>query len=502
MRGLKLKFPVSKFEAVLGMKKGNIAMKISKTRLSVASGLVVAAIIASLSPMQTANSAVTKITINVNQSPWLDAYKKLILDYTKETGVEVDVRVFPYTEMRPTLVTDIQASNRTYDVYQYDELFTHEFAANKWIVPFNQLDPNFKLDPNIGSYGNFMFWNSVKKFSDPKGEVMSMPLNGNTNVFLYRKDIYAQLNLKVPTTWEEVLANSAKIKAANVVKYPYVIRAQAVTSGNSVTYDYSHILASYGGKFFNKEGEDWTPVINSKAGIAAAKTLRDLAQYGPEASNTIGQAQVIAAMQSGDAAQGQVVFAAANAMNDPEKSSVAGKIGFAVMPKGCATCNPGVVSGTWAMSVPAGLSAERQQAAYQYITWVMSKKAQIKFAEYGGVPTRTDVISSANLTSTQRDYLDVYQKGLAYATANIRYVFSAPMLVATEARLGAIAAGSVTPESGVKKLYFDLQKIVSDFDYTMSESKAITITCSKGKKSVKITKVDAKCPTGYKTTKK
>jgi len=462
-------------------------------------GTALMAILATLLPATFASAEVTKITINTNQSPWLNAYKKLILDYTKETGVEVDVRVFPYPEMRPTLVADIQASNRTYDVYQYDELFAHEFAANKWVKPLKQVDPNFKLDPNIGSYGNFMYWNPTKRFSDPKGDVMSMPLNGNTNVFLYRKDIYEKLGLKVPTTWDEVLDNAAKIKAANLVKYPYIVRVQAAASGSSVTYDYIHLLASYGGKFFNKEGEDWLPVIKSKEGIAAATTLRALAKYGPSATNTIGQAQVIAAMQSGDAAQAQVVFAAANSMNDPAVSSVAGKIGYAVMPKGCASCNPGIVSGTFALSIPTGLSPEREQAALKYMNWILSKKAQTKFAEYGGIPTRTDVIADANLTPVQREYLNVYQKGIPFAQSNVRYLFSVPMLAATEARLSAIAAGNITPTAGIKALNSDLQNIVRNFDYTMNDSRATTLTCVKGSRTLTVTRigVQPKCPPGY-----
>lgn len=470
-----------------------------KWRKVFVAGTALMAILATLLPVTTAQAEVKKLTINVNQSPWLNAYKKLILDYTKETGIEVDVRVFPYTEMRPTLVADIQSSNRTYDVYQYDELFTHEFANNKWVKPFTEVDPNFKVDPNIGSYGNFMYWNPTKKFSDPKGLVMSMPLNGNTNVFLYRKDIYEKLNLNVPKTWDEVLANAQKIKDANLVKYPYIIRAQAVTSGSSVTYDYIHILASYGGRFFNKQGEDWLPIIDSKEGKAAATTLRALAKFGPTATNTIGQSQVIAAMQAGDAAQGQVVFAAANSMNDPAASRVAGKIGFAVMPKGCASCNPGVVSGTWAMSIPTGLSSEREQAALKYINWVLSKKAQIKFAEYGGIPTRTDVISEANLTADQKDYLSVYQKGLAYATENIRQLFAAPMLAATEARLGAIAAGTITPIAGMKALNADLVNVVKNANYSLNESKSTSIVCVKGARTLTVTRVgvDPKCPPGY-----
>jgi multiple sugar transport system substrate-binding protein len=468
-----------------------------KWRKVAVAGTALFAILATSLPMSAAQAEVKKLTINTNQSPWLNAYKKLILDYTKETGIEVDVRVFPYPEMRPTLVTDIQASNRTYDVYQYDELFTHEFANNKWVKPFKSIDPDFKIDPNIGSYGNFMYWNPTKKFSDPKGDVMSMPLNGNTNVFLYRKDIYEQLNLKVPTTWEEVLANAAIIKAAKVVKYAYIIRTQPTVSGASVTYDFIHILASYGGRFFNKQGEDWLPIINSAEGRAAATTLRALAKYGPPATNTIGQNQVIAAMQAGDAAQGQVVFAAANAMNDPVASKVAGKIGYAVMPKGCASCDPGVVSGTWAMSIPAGLTSEREQAALKYINWVVSKKAQIKFAEYGGIPTRTDVIAGADLTATQRDYLGIYQKGLPFISENIRQTFAAPMLSATETRLGAIAAGTLTPIAGINALNADLTKVVKASAYAVNEK--TTIVCVKGDRQISVTRsgADIKCPPGY-----
>lgn len=448
-------------------------------------------------PLSFANANVTKITVNTNVSPWVEAYKKLILDYTQETGVQVDLRVVPYPEMRPLLVQDIQASSRTFDVYQYDELFAHEFAANKWVTPLKEINPKFSLDPNIGSYGNFMFWNAAKKISDPKGTVVSLPLNGNTNVWLYRKDIYAQLNLKVPTTWDEVLANAEKIKQANVIKYPYIMRTQATPSGSSITYDMAHIMASYGAKFFKAEGVDWSPAVTSKEAIAAATTMRKLVKYGPEATNTIGQAQVIAAMLAGEAAQGHTVFAAANQMNNPALSKVAGKIGFAVMPKGCAECNPGVVSGTFALSVPAGLSSERQLAAYNYINWVLSKKAQTKFAEYGGIPTRTDVIAAANLTSTQRDYLDVYQQGMKFVSPNVRYLFSAQMLSATETRFAAIAAGTLEPQAGMRELSSDISKIVKDFDFKMSGTTAVTITCTKGTKQLKITKINAKCPKGF-----
>jgi multiple sugar transport system substrate-binding protein len=151
------------------------------------------------------------------------------------------------------------------------------------------------------------------------------------------------------------------------------------------------------------------------------------------------------------------------------------------------------------MSIPTGLTSEREQAALKYINWVLSKKAQIKFAEYGGIPTRTDVIAEAKLTATQRDYLDVYQDGMKYVTTNIRELFAVPMLSATEARFSAIAAGSISPSAGIRALDADLKKIVSGFDYSMNESRATTIVCLKGTREFKVTRIGStpKCPPGY-----
>ena len=92
----------------------------SNRRKVVVAGTALMAVLATLLPTSIASAQVTKITVNTNQSPWVEAYKKLVADYTKETGVQVDLRVVPYPEMRPLLVSDIQSSSRTYDVYQYD----------------------------------------------------------------------------------------------------------------------------------------------------------------------------------------------------------------------------------------------------------------------------------------------------------------------------------------------------------------------------------------------
>lgn len=457
----------------------------------------------SMTPNLASAETVTTLVVPVNQSPWTNAYKAIVAEYTKQTGIQIDLRVFPYDELRTQVVNDIKSGKHTYDVYQMDEVFLHEFYDNGWLQPLKQVNPTFKMDPAIGSYAAHSYWNPTSKTSDPKGTAMSLPLNGNVQLFMYRKDIYQALGLTVPKTWDDVLANGKKIMSANAAKYGYVIRTQGVSSGSAVTYDFQSIFYSYGASLFNKEGSDWTPAVDSPQAVAAATMFRNLVKLGPEATSTIGQAQVISALQRGDAAQGQLVAAAAASMSDPNSSLVVGKIGFAPMPAGPVGSTP--TSGTWGLGIPTGIDSTRAKAAYDFINWVLSKKTQLMFAEAGGIPTRTDVIPNANLTASQKDYLSAVQSSLLNVRPGVRYVFALPLLAATEQRLAAIAAGTVSPKDGMQKLYYDLAKVVSDYSYAMVKKEAraatvkkITITCVKGKVQKKVTGSSPKCPKGYK----
>jgi hypothetical protein len=71
------------------------------------------------------------------------------------------------------------------------------------------------------------------------------------------------------------------------------------------------------------------------------------------------------------------------------------------------------------------------------------------------------------------------------------------MLSATETRLAAIAAGTVTPLAGLNALNADLTKVVKASAYAVNEK--TTIQCVKGDRQISVTRMgaDIKCPPGY-----
>ena len=264
---------------------------------------------------------VKELIVPTARTPWLDAYRRLAAAYEDVSGIRIVLREFPYDGLYTQQVNAIQSNALPFDVFQIDEAGLWNFFENEWVVPFGEIDEKFAVDDGILTYAGLPFWNSATKTSNSQGEVMGYPINGNMDLFVYRKDVYDELGLGVPTTWDEALHNAQAAKKSGKVQYGHVPRAQATQNGLSITYEFMPVFYSYGGSWFADEGKDWTPTINSDGGIAAATMFRDLALTGPEETMTIGQAEVISLMQGGRAMQTHAVAAAANQFLDPDKSS-------------------------------------------------------------------------------------------------------------------------------------------------------------------------------------
>lgn len=408
------------------------------------------------------------LTIPVNRSPWLPAYKDLVAEYERETGVRIELREFPNEELRTQQINDVQQGTNTFDIFQMDEPFMLEFFSNGWVKPFTDVEPGFALDDQVNSYGNFAYWDDERKVQDPSGDLMAAPLNGNVTIFAYRKDIYEKLGLEVPTTWEEAIANGEIAQKSGDVKHGYVMRTQGLTSGIGLTFEYLPLLYGYGGSWFVEEGSDWTPSVNSPEAIAAARTMRDLAKLGPKETTTIGQAEAMAAVQSGQALQTHMVVAAAPQFESEADSSVAGKIGYAVVPAGPQGAR-GAGSGVFALGIPSNIDDERAGRALDFIEWIESEEVQLEFAKNGGIPTRSDVLASNDLNDVQKEYFGAVAETIPEEPKGMRYTFTPAMLEVTESILSKIVAGDVSPEEGMETMQEELTEVVQDAGLQMGK---------------------------------
>jgi len=155
---------------------------------------------------------VKSIVVPTNESPWLGAYQKLAAEYTKQSGVKVDLRPMPFDQLTSQMVNDLQSGNHTYDIYQPAESAVNTFYNNKWVTPLADIDPDWKPDKAEINYDNITRWDAKKKINDPSGKLMCQPLNGNIELLMYRQDLLDKLGLKVPKTWDDVVSNGKRHK--------------------------------------------------------------------------------------------------------------------------------------------------------------------------------------------------------------------------------------------------------------------------------------------------
>ncbi|WP_457255166.1 extracellular solute-binding protein [Pedococcus sp. P5_B7] len=389
----------------------------------------------------------SQIVVATNVSPWLPAYKAVAAHCEEKLKTTVVLREFPLDGLRTQEINAVQQGNHPFDVIQLNEGWTGEFYDKGWVRPFKDVDSSFQLDPQVITFDSLPFWDAKKRTSAESGQIVAMPINGNVELLAYRTDIYKSLGLSVPKTWEEAIQNGRRAQEARAVKYGYVMRTQASPGGNSVGYEYAHMLYSYGGDWFVDEGSDWTPALKSPEALAATKTWLALSKLGPADPQTVGQAESIALMQGGQALQSQVVAAAAADLLNPSKSKVSDKIGFAVIPAGAKGATP--VSGTWSLAIPSKLSDERAKVALDFIKCVSTAESQKLFAAKGGIPIRRDVMDDPALQA-EKPYFSALADSMDTLHRYPRWPFREPMMSGVEQALSQITTGKVTVEAGLQ----------------------------------------------------
>ena len=119
------------------------------------------------------------------------------------------------------------------------------------------------------------------------GHIYGVPETQTFNVMFYRKDVMEELGLKIPDTWDELIAEMPTIQGKNLsVGIPSAAgsssSAQASTSIMSASADlsmYFSLLFQYGGDVYNEAGNKTT--VDTEAGIRAFEDyVRYFNDYG------------------------------------------------------------------------------------------------------------------------------------------------------------------------------------------------------------------------------
>jgi multiple sugar transport system substrate-binding protein len=202
-------------------------------------------------------------------------------EFSKITGIEVEVEIVPLEQVLAKATADVQGQLGTYDLYYLDQSWMATFAPDT-------IDPTVyaKEKPEL-AMPDFDFADFSKPLVDGiamyNGKMVGIPFDIPIFILMYRKDILEKHGIKVPTTMAEYLDAAKKITAAESKNGLYGNTVQARSGHYSLQCDWNAFVWGNGGSIFNASKKF---AGNDERGIAGLQYYQELVKNAPPAATT------------------------------------------------------------------------------------------------------------------------------------------------------------------------------------------------------------------------
>jgi multiple sugar transport system substrate-binding protein len=146
------------------------------------------------------------------------AFSTLMQNFTKQTGINVQVDAIPWANVNDKLTTAVASGNGP-DVVQVGLSELPSFVGAGALLNLNSYA---KHDTALQN-SNYPVGVSAKKLNPP-GKMLSVPWISDVRVLFYRSDILAQAGItRPPTTWTQLHADAAKLATRGTNQYGFYI---------------------------------------------------------------------------------------------------------------------------------------------------------------------------------------------------------------------------------------------------------------------------------------
>ena len=330
------------------------------------------------------------ITIVEGQDALNEALENIISDWNAEHPDE-KVTLKPLAKEANAQVDDItqrmQAKSDEYDLICVDVVNTAQFAANGWLLPLEgdlAIDESGLLPSTVAS-GTY------------NGKLYAAPKNTNAAFLYYRKDLVE----KAPTTWAELKENCPKAVEAGISCYIGQFK-----NYEGLTVNTTEITNAFDGPWVGPDG--LTPAIDDKTKAGVQSIVDNFAD------NTIPQEALTYSEGESQTAfgDGKALFMRtwSGFSVDGEKTSVAGKYGYTVLP---GVDGPGA-STVGGYNVGISAYSDAPATARDFLEFMQTKKSQTYFTEVGGAPVLSAVYDDPAVLA-QFPYFATLKEALATA---------------------------------------------------------------------------------------
>ena len=337
-------------------------------------------------------------TLTIAWAEWPPAtfLQELSEDFTKETGVKIDVVQIPWTSFQDKVFTAFVGKSTRYDIVIGDSQWLgRNSVGGHYIDLTDWIDKNIDVDSIFGP--------AMTAFAEyPKGskKYWALPAEVDANGYVYRTDLFEDpkekeafkdkygYELSPPKTYKE-LRDIAEFftRPPNL----YGIATYFSKLGDGITMGFQQVMWSFGGSYGDPKTYKVDGYLNSEDSVRALEYYKDLIKFSPPDAPNYYWQETLAAYNAGKVAMAMDYFAfLPGAVDSNQNPNYHDKSGFFIAPAG--PKGHYISIGGQGMSISS--YSKNQDIAKDYMKWFMQKSVQEKWAKLGGFTPHKEVLQS------------------------------------------------------------------------------------------------------------
>lgn len=311
-------------------------------------------------------------------------------------GTNVEIINLPLDELHGEIMENAKNPVSKYDLVAVDLPWIGQLATEGVIEPLDTLIQEERFNPSD-------FHNAAYRASSWGYNQFGLPIQPTAELLMCRSDLFAEAGLDIPRNTDEVLLAARVLHRAGFNQSGIVMN---FGRGTPVAHTYIQTLADFGQPFINLtplgedfdltviEGENYRPMLNTDAALAAAEFLLELSDFSHNESMVCNWDRRIEIFTKGQAAMtyGWSIRAAAFERN--ENSPAYGNVHYVPHPPapGCRTVSP---IGGFSLAIPSGLTQQRRKASWKVMEY-LTRPEMLKWYALNGNLTSPRFSTSAD----------------------------------------------------------------------------------------------------------
>ena len=419
----------------------------------------------------------TTINVMFNEHNYSKAVIEKLPEFEELTGITVKYSSTPESNYFDKLNTALSSRSGDPDVYMTGAYQVWEYAPADYMEPLDDYINNPSLTSEDYNFDDFipgvvgaLRWDLTAGHAVGEGSQWALPMGWEFNNLAYNKVYFAENNIAVPTTTDELLATAESLNGwAGSGSYGIAVRGTREWA--TIHPGYMSLFATWGGQDFAIEDGKLVCQLDSEEAIAMTDYWVKLVKAaGPSQWTNYTWYEASSDLGAGKAAMLFDATTAAYFQNFEGASQESGNIAWSTIPLPEGKTEADMKANIWIWSMAMNKDSKNKEAAWYFLQYFTSPDYMLWAGTEGASPDtpRQSVMDSdeyKEVVGSAENYLE----SIAILTENCSIFFTPqPYFFECTTKWAEVLQDLVTSdkygstEEAMKQLKADLDVVVSD----------------------------------------